>query len=245
MESMLRPKQQNLYVHRACQEEKSISMSYVGRDQSHTEHSSFDLFFPIGAKLMEYMRETKIHQFPKKPQQKSPFEFAHGCAMFEYMGENQDQRDYLDDYMAIRRQGLVNWHETFPMAAELGPEARKDNESVLLVDIGGGWGHDLQSFHKAHPDVPGRLILQDLPIIIERVQREGRPEGVECMIHDFFKTQPIRGQSLAPSRYYSTDILQGHEYTTSTTSATTGRTVKQFRFSPTRRDQWRKGTQGS
>jgi hypothetical protein len=131
------------------------------------------------------------------------------------------------------------------MAAELGPGARKNNKSVFLVDIGGGWSHDLQSFHMAHPDVPSRLILQDLPIIVERVEKERLPEGVEFITYDFFKTQPIRGQSLAPSRYYSTDILQGYKHTTSTTSATTGRTMKQFRFSQTRRDQWRKGTQES
>lgn len=155
---------------------------------------------------MEYMRETKIHQFPKKPKEQSPFEFAHGTPMFEYIGKNQDQRDYLDDYMAIRRQGLVNWYETFPMATELGPEAKKEMDAVLLVDIGGGWGHDLQSFHKAHPDVPGRLILQDLPIIVDRVEREGCPVGVECMAYDFFQPQPVQGQYLEHSISSCTDI---------------------------------------
>ena len=139
------------------------------------------------------MRETKIHQFPERPRQKSPFEYAHDTGFFEFFDKNRDHRGYLDDYMAVRRRGLVVWHETFPMAAQLGPGAKKDPDAVLLVDIGGGWGHDLQSFRKAHPDIRGRLILEDLPIIIDRVDKETCPEDIETMEYDFFTPQPVKG----------------------------------------------------
>lgn len=139
------------------------------------------------------MRKTKIHQFPERPRQQSPFEYTHGSGFFEFFDKNKDQRAYLDDYMAVRRQGLVVWHQTFPMAAQLGPGARKDPDAVLLVDVGGGWGHDLQSFHKVHHDTPGRLILQDLGIIINRVDEERCPEDIETMEYNFFTPQPVKG----------------------------------------------------
>jgi hypothetical protein len=36
-------------------------------------------------------------------------------------------------------------------------------DDVLLVDVGGSFGHDLLYFRRKCPDVPGRLLLQDRP----------------------------------------------------------------------------------
>ena len=38
------------------------------------------------------------------------------------------------------------------MARILGPDAKSDPEAVLLVDVGGNKGHEVASFHGAHPD---------------------------------------------------------------------------------------------
>ena len=78
------------------------------------------------------------------------------------------------------------------MAGMLGTNGKTDPEAVLLVDVGGNKGHEIKSFHKAHPELPGRLILQDLPPMIERVSKES-PEGIELMPYDFFNRQPVKG----------------------------------------------------
>ncbi|KAL8999601.1 MAG: hypothetical protein Q9169_001561 [Polycauliona sp. 2 TL-2023] len=158
------------------------------------EKHHFDLFFPIGACLVEYMRKTGVHQFPKDDTELSPFRYAHnGMHFFEYFDKTPEQRKYLDDYMAIRRVGLTTWFETFPMLQALCPATKTDHDSVLLVDVGGSWGHELVAFNQAHPHVHGRLILQDLPKVIEKVQREAPTPNVECMVYDFFTVQPIKG----------------------------------------------------
>lgn len=154
---------------------------------------SFDLMFPLFTKLIEYMHETGVHQFPKRPEEKGIFEYTNGMTLWEFMKKNEKHRKYFDDYMAQRRQGLITWHETFPMASQLGPMAKKDPKAVLLVDIGGGWGHEIQSFHKKHPDVPGRLILQDLSVILDKVESQGTAVGIEIMRYDFFTPQPVKG----------------------------------------------------
>ena len=92
----------------------------------------FDLFFPIGAKLVEYMQETGIHQFPLKPNDKSPFEYAHGMPFWEFLIKRDDRRKDFDDYMAIRRQGLTAWHETFPMATHLCPGFHREISDAVL-----------------------------------------------------------------------------------------------------------------
>jgi hypothetical protein len=135
---------------------------------------------------MDYMHETGFHQFPAKLNEKSPFEF------FE---KNRDRRKYFDDFMSIRRKSLVVWHETYPMADQLGPGADTDSEAVMLVDVGGGWAHDLKSFLKTHPGLSGRLILQDLPIIIDQIQSGSDTDGFELMCYDIFTPQPVKGTS--------------------------------------------------
>ena len=138
------------------------------------------------------MRETGFHQFPNKPEDKNPFFYAHGVGFWEFFDKYPEHRKDFDEYMAARRKGLATWHETFPMASILGTNAKTDPEAVLLVDVGGNKGHEITSFHKAHSELPGRLILQDLPPMIERVSKEP-PEGIELMPYDFFNPQPVKG----------------------------------------------------
>lgn len=145
------------------------------------------------------MKSTGFHQFPKKPQQQSPWEAIFKMGFFEFFAANQDQRRYFDDYMAIRRKGLSSWHEVFPMNSELVPGFNQsDPQAVLLVDVGGNWGHELQSFHEAHPDAPGRLIVQDLPVMTEKFGGKA-PAGIEVQTYDFFTPQPVKGKLCAQS----------------------------------------------
>ena len=155
--------------------------------------SSFDLFFPIGAVLPQYMRQTGVHQFPTRPEDKNPFFYGHGLQFWDFFDKNPEHRKDFDEYMSARRKGHSLWYEMFPMASILGPDAKCDPEAALLVDVGGNKGHEVASFHEAHPDIPGRLILQDLPPMIERV-REKALKGIELMPYDFFTPQPVQGK---------------------------------------------------
>ena len=63
---------------------------------------------------------------------------------------------------------------------------------ILLVDVGGGNGHDLIRFLTKYPSSYGRLILQDLPTLIQNL--EGLNPGIQAMGHDFLTPQTIKGQ---------------------------------------------------
>ena len=195
------------------------------------------------------MHTTGIHQFPASAEEKSPFVYAHGMTFWEFFDRNPDQRRYFDDYMAVRRKGLATWHETFPMATVLGPGAKRDEDAVLLVDVGGNWGHEIVSFHAAYPDLPGRLVLQDLPAMIEKVAVENPPKGVELMQYDFLTPQPVKGtcyfvSSSPPTIVRLTRTTQAHAHTTSAISATTGRTPSARSSSLTPPEQWNQATRG-
>lgn len=47
--------------------------------------------------------------------------------------------------------------------------ANPTNDDVLMIDIASGYAHLLQRFSTAFPDVPGRVVLQDLPQAIDDI----------------------------------------------------------------------------
>lgn len=99
------------------------------------------------------------------------------------------------DNLAVRSKiHPARWHDKYPAAAKLEGDLEKETEEVLVVDIGGNHGHDLISFHKQNPHLSGRLVLQDLLYTLARI--DPHLQGIETMAHDFFKPQPIRGETL-------------------------------------------------
>jgi hypothetical protein len=69
-------------------------------------------------------------------------------------------------------------------------------EDASLVDIGGDVGHDCEEFLRKFPGAHGRLILQDLTIIIGQItDLEAR---IERKPYDFYEEQLVKGKSLMP-----------------------------------------------
>lgn len=67
----------------------------------------------------------------------------------------------------------------------------RSQESVLLVDVGSGPGQEMARFRQRHPEIAGRIVLQDLPLTLNRIDRV--PEGIALMEYDFFTPQPVQG----------------------------------------------------
>jgi len=70
-----------------------------------------------------------------------------------------------------------------------GYQAAQDG-GVLLVDVGGGMGYDLQMFLSHFLETSGTLVLQDLPSVIHKLAESSLP-GIIKMSQDFFKEQAI------------------------------------------------------
>jgi hypothetical protein len=84
--------------------------------------------------------------------------------------------------------GGQKWYDFFRVEEKLRVESASD---PLLVDVGGGVGHDLIAFKQRFPSLPGKLVVQDIPVVIDSIN--GLPGGIESMKHDFFAAQPVRG----------------------------------------------------
>lgn len=79
----------------------------------------------------------------------------------------------------------------YPITERLIDGAKTKNDAAFLVDVGGGKGHDLESLKSKFPTLPGRLIPQDVPEIINLTNLS---QGLEATIHDFNTPQPVQGE---------------------------------------------------
>lgn len=147
----------------------------------------------------------------------------------------------------------------YPVQELLVKGARTDEDAVLLVDVGGSLGHDIEEFHRKHPTALGRLVLQDLPAVIGQIERID--PAIEPTAYDFFTESlskvcrclhPDHTAHINPLSTRCSTMCSNHSNlmarrsilkttsqvpvpTTSTPSSTTGRTMcacRSWRVSP-------------
>ncbi|OKL57751.1 hypothetical protein UA08_07103 [Talaromyces atroroseus] len=143
----------------------------------------------VAAKLHEYLKNNGY----KSPDDayNSPFQFAYQTQdhYFEWLKKDPEEQQAFNKTMTVGRQAMGTlWFEYFPVVEKL----QASPERTLLVDIGGGIGYDLSQLKKEFPDLPGRLVVQDLPEVIDDIS-EPLPDGVEAVKYDMFTPQPIVG----------------------------------------------------
>ena len=119
------------------------------------------------------------------------FQYAHQtqAPFWQWVAERPPYPEYFNHYMTGYRLGKASWLDQgfYPFQDRIVSEFEPNNE-VLLVDVGGGLGHDLLSIKEKQDNVPGKLILQDLPGVIAKV---ATTTAFESMAHDFFTPQPV------------------------------------------------------
>lgn len=124
-----------------------------------------------------------------------PFQAAHGTDLpfFPWLVATPPHLDEFDNFMSAYRAGKANWYDSgfYPVADRLVNGFDATKSEVLLVDVGGGRGHDAQLFATQHAPHPGKLILQDRePVIASIENQDSLP--FECQAHDFFTPQPVK-----------------------------------------------------
>ncbi|KAL8848565.1 MAG: hypothetical protein Q9221_006398 [Calogaya cf. arnoldii] len=124
-----------------------------------------------------------------------PFQYAHNTAspFFVWLQENPELASCFNSYMGGYRAGKAFWVDPgfYPLDERLCKGVKAGAEEVLLVDVGGGMGHDLELLKEKQAHVGGRLILQDTAQVIGQITAPDT--AFERMTHDFFTTQPVQG----------------------------------------------------
>jgi hypothetical protein len=88
------------------------------------------------------------------------------------------------NYSIIAQTQATMWTiGIFPIEAELS-NFQTDDNTILLVEIGGGKGHATCKIRELCSDIKGRMILQDRKEVIDSLS--GGLPRVEVMAYDFF-----------------------------------------------------------
>lgn len=90
--------------------------------------------------------------------------------------------------MAFRREPELSWLTVYPVSEEC---KDVDPSRPVYVNIGGGIGHQCAQFKETFPNIPGRVVLEDMPHSIAKALPT---PGVENIAHDFFEPQPVKGK---------------------------------------------------
>ncbi|PYH84606.1 o-methyltransferase [Aspergillus uvarum CBS 121591] len=127
---------------------------------------------------------------------------------FDFLKEHPQHASEFNNHMSVYHQGRPSWMDLgFYPVHTLVQEATVSPDEVLLVDIAGGIGHDLSEFHRKWPELPGRLIVQELPEVVSQARELNLNPKIELMEHDFFEEQIVKGARA----YYMHSIL--HDWT--------------------------------
>ncbi|KPI43781.1 Demethylsterigmatocystin 6-O-methyltransferase [Cyphellophora attinorum] len=161
-----------------------------------------------------------ISQLPRYFQDKgycSPDDYTAGP--FQY-GHQTDLETYsfwltkptvINNFNVFMQGGKLKkehaWTDWFPTQDTIVNGFKASAQAVMLVDVAGGKGRDLESFRMKHIDSPGRLVLQDLPETIEEIS--GLHKSIEKVAYNFFTPQPVQGARA----YFMQDIF--HNWPTS------------------------------
>lgn len=127
---------------------------------------------------------------------KTPFQLANNTDQPAIEWTHENRPDIIADFgiwmMALR--GQTKWLDVLDFEALVkgdgSDDAVIDAETPLFVDVGGGIGSQCAIFKERLPNLPGRVILQDLPVVLQHALTT---EGVEILAHNFWCEQPIKG----------------------------------------------------
>lgn len=184
----------------------ALSKEMTQRTSIGVVESLFLEFLPGIQKVPEYLQVIG-YKSPEDPLF-APLQYAHNFKQdgFSWLCENPAALTRFNAFMEGQRADRPHWADWFPIPDQILASAHKGSDGPLLVDIGGGRGHDLLGFKQRFPEAPGKLVLEDLPTVIEEARSaldlEGN--GIDAVGYDFFaQEQPIKGARV----YYFRNIF--------------------------------------
>ncbi|MCJ1318452.1 hypothetical protein MMC15_003780 [Xylographa vitiligo] len=124
---------------------------------------------------------------------------------FEIISRIPGLLDAFSLHMSAFHEGRANWLDFYPVEEEMFKGFHsEDPKATMFIDIGGALGSEVVALKQKYPHCPGRLILEDLPHVVEQV---GKTDTMEAIPYDMFTPQPIKGARV----YYFRNVL--HDWT--------------------------------
>ncbi|KAJ4393747.1 hypothetical protein N0V93_002962 [Gnomoniopsis smithogilvyi] len=166
---------------------------------------AFEVGAPCFLATPQFLKDTKY----KNPDNvvHSPFQVAMSTdkPAFVWAGEHPELLSQFNLWMSELHDGQKNFLDVFDLPAYVnkGAVATGDGNVPMFVDIGGGIGQQCALLKQVHPNLAGRVILQEQPFLLPHAIPV---PGMESEAFDFWNPQPHKGALV----YYMRNIL--HDY---------------------------------
>ena len=152
-------------------------------------------FLGLGVYTMPQFLESIDYRNPTD-YNNGAFQYGHRTKLgfFDYMKDDPERIKVFNSGM----QSLATIGDArksagpFPFDKKLKGEDLSATD-VLIVDVGGGRGQALKAIIETFPTLKGRMILQDMPDVIEDAKADDLPSFIEPMAASFFERQPVKG----------------------------------------------------
>jgi hypothetical protein len=123
--------------------------------------------------------------------------------MFTYYAAHPEQGEKFNKHMMFRREDERGWMDSKVFRIDKEAEGWPADKPIF-VDVGGGLGHQPALLKASYPDLPGQVIVQDLP---EVIQDALSTPGVQNMAYNIFDPQPIQGKFKSMPRTSSGSVF--------------------------------------
>lgn len=141
----------------------------------------------------EYLKKVNYRN-PDSTVLPGPFQYCLDTdqTTFEWIGQRPETAADFNLFMTQHRP--QDWTETFSVPDNLLSGITINDNAPLVVDVAGGYGHDLRRVKSRVPSArKGQFVLEDQASVIDTVPSDLRDAEIEYVKHDFFTPQPVKG----------------------------------------------------
>ncbi|CAG8961995.1 hypothetical protein HYFRA_00014103 [Hymenoscyphus fraxineus] len=166
-------------------------------------YHNYDVFGPVYQALPEFFKSNGYQNITETHNTVFQKAWSTDLSMWAWLHLHPRETARFNQFMIAQRSSTPNCFNFYPIEEQCGDwEADKP----VFVDMGGASGQQCIEFRKRFPNIQGRVVLQDLPAVVNDARSQGLPEGVEAMVHDFYTPQVLKGAKF----YYLRAILHDH-----------------------------------
>jgi hypothetical protein len=171
-----------------------LSEALRGADVSSGLEVFFNLVVPTFSAMPTHFAITDYQEPTRGDQTCWQFGKRTSLTYFGYLQEHPKEMECFMNFMKGYSAGRGVWTDIYPFSSRVFDSAEK--EGTLVVDVGGGKGHDMTKLRELYPMTSGRLVVQDLESVVSAADKE-ETAGVQMTAHDFFTPQPIFGKQFS------------------------------------------------
>jgi hypothetical protein len=139
---------------------------------------------PAYLKSTNYRNPTDLFNAPLQHAFKSKKQF------FDILVD-QDAMSSFQTFMSDYRADRAELFNIYPADEGLLQGFESSNNAALFVNVGSGRGHEIEKFLAKFQQEKSRMVLQDLPHVVQEVHGSSI---MEVMAYDLFTPQPFQGE---------------------------------------------------